>query len=427
MYFLLDACEHPTILRVLYFGMIFKDIIFTIIPIGLVVMLLIDFSKALIAGKEDEQAKSVKLIPKRIIYAVIIFVIPWLVNALMKILESTKLEVVLDYNTCIQNVRDYKGNFEHFDNLLKAEEEAERISNSSNSSNSSNNSSNNDPVAAPDENVDLQSLVSSDNIIRQSDGRWSGHYLCTNKNRVPKIGNDNRTIGSAGCGFCSMTMVLRSFGYKNGNKELTPDVVVDQICDIGYGRNGTASPYDYVALSSSNKYNYNLKTEIDNNRGNWYCANSPRDTLNAMFSKYKQYLKDGKRLIINMPGHYISVLGIRSDNTLYVSDPSRGTPGSIYWRGYDWIGPYDIIPNNYYARDDFINNDILRSNGIYSDGTSTGYGSFEVDLSSYRSSSKAGRYTLETLFYITTYSYTKYSSSNKEFPCWKNVTSFWKE
>ena len=141
MYFLLDACQHPTVLRTIYFGLIIKDIIFTIIPIGIIVMTLIDFSKAVIASKEDEQQKAVKLIPKRIMYAIIVFAIPWIVTALMKALSSLKLSVAMDFQICVDNAKKAEGNFEYYDNLLAAEEKLEANTQANGSSNSGSNNS----------------------------------------------------------------------------------------------------------------------------------------------------------------------------------------------------------------------------------------------------------------------------------------------
>ena len=42
MYILLDACQHPGILRIIYFGKLLIDLVFTLLPIGLIVMILID-------------------------------------------------------------------------------------------------------------------------------------------------------------------------------------------------------------------------------------------------------------------------------------------------------------------------------------------------------------------------------------------------
>ena len=40
MYILLDACQHPGILRIIYFGSLLLDIVFTLVPIGLIVILI---------------------------------------------------------------------------------------------------------------------------------------------------------------------------------------------------------------------------------------------------------------------------------------------------------------------------------------------------------------------------------------------------
>lgn len=130
MYFLLAACEHPAVLRTIYFGTIIRDIAFTIIPIGIVLMTIIDFSKAVIAGKDDEQQKAIKLIPKRIMYAIIVFAIPWIVYILMNTLSNLKINVAMDYTTCINNAESgAETGFSYYDSLLEAEEtreEAER-------------------------------------------------------------------------------------------------------------------------------------------------------------------------------------------------------------------------------------------------------------------------------------------------------------
>lgn len=121
MYFLLEACKHPDILRVIYFGLIILDIITVIIPIGLIIMLIIDFTKAVVSTNTDGQTKSTKLVVKRIIYAVIVFAIPWIVDLFMGVLDSVGLKIGTDYNQCLTNARS--GNFEYYDRLLELEEE----------------------------------------------------------------------------------------------------------------------------------------------------------------------------------------------------------------------------------------------------------------------------------------------------------------
>lgn len=124
MYILLEACQHPAVLRLIFFGTIILDIITVVIPIGLIVMLLIDFTKAVIASNDDGAKKSTKLVIKRILYAVIIFVIPWIINVLMTILSNLGVNIGTDYNICITNAKS--GNFEYYDKLLEEEEKLEK-------------------------------------------------------------------------------------------------------------------------------------------------------------------------------------------------------------------------------------------------------------------------------------------------------------
>ena len=303
MYFLLDACQHPAVLRTIYFGTIIRDIVFTIIPIGIVLMTIVDFSKGLIAGKEDEQQKAVKLIPKRLMYAIIVFAIPWVVHILIKTLSDLKLNVATNYQLCIDNAVKAEGNFEYYDNLLEEEEEAERIL--SNIGNQSSTISGN-----------IFEKVIADNIY-QSDARWGSHTLCTNKARGNSDGDD-RIIRLSGCGFCSLTMVFRTFGF-----DVTPDKIVDEICADHYGTYGRADPSDYIYMAKK----YGLQVQ--------YYRYGDVNPKNKFVDTFTPLLKQGQRLIVNMDGHYISVLGIKSDGTLYVGDSSRS-------RDYSKKGPYTL-------------------------------------------------------------------------------------
>lgn len=117
MYILLDACQHPGILRIIYFGSLLLDIVFTLVPIGLIVILMIDFSKAVIGG-DEKAVKSTKIVGKRIIYAMIVFCIPWIVEVFMSLMDSVGFSV--NYQECLTNAKS--GDFSYFDSLLEKEE-----------------------------------------------------------------------------------------------------------------------------------------------------------------------------------------------------------------------------------------------------------------------------------------------------------------
>ena len=117
MYFLIEVCQNPGILRVLYFVYLLMDALFVIVPISLIIMLLVDFFKAVVSD-DDTAKKNSKMAGKRIINAMLIFCVPWIVNVIMMILNSAGFPT--GYSVCEANAKS--GNFTYYDNLLAAEE-----------------------------------------------------------------------------------------------------------------------------------------------------------------------------------------------------------------------------------------------------------------------------------------------------------------
>lgn len=79
----MDACTNPDVLRVIYFIMKLIDVVRIIVPIGLIVMGTIDLSKSVITSDDKGQKKNLNLFIKRIIYAVLVFAVPWIVKSVM--------------------------------------------------------------------------------------------------------------------------------------------------------------------------------------------------------------------------------------------------------------------------------------------------------------------------------------------------------
>ncbi len=98
-----DVCTNPDILRIIYFILIIIDIVKIIIPIGLIVMGIIDFSKAVISSDEKTQKKSSRLFMNRILCAVLVFIVPWIVKVLMVVLGDILGSGVINFTDCIQN------------------------------------------------------------------------------------------------------------------------------------------------------------------------------------------------------------------------------------------------------------------------------------------------------------------------------------
>ena len=106
----MDACTNPDILRVIWFFLMLIDIVKIIIPIALIVLGIIEFSKAAISSDENAQKKSGQLFIKRLIYAILIFTLPWLIEVLIVTLGN--LEVLkkdeTNFTDCLENATGEK-------------------------------------------------------------------------------------------------------------------------------------------------------------------------------------------------------------------------------------------------------------------------------------------------------------------------------
>ena len=99
--YLLNVCQNPDILRIIFFARKILDIAFIIIPIGLIVFLIIDIYKMVISGEEKTIKQNQKMIINRIIFAILIFFVPTIVSFTMNLLSNVGFSV--DYMDCINN------------------------------------------------------------------------------------------------------------------------------------------------------------------------------------------------------------------------------------------------------------------------------------------------------------------------------------
>lgn len=96
----LSNCGPSGLLKVLYFLKLILDIVFIIIPIGLIILLTVDFAKAVISGDESAQKKTFNLATKRIMYAVIVFFVPTIVSIVNTVLG----DLGVDYSVCYNDI-----------------------------------------------------------------------------------------------------------------------------------------------------------------------------------------------------------------------------------------------------------------------------------------------------------------------------------
>jgi len=100
----MEACTNPDVLKVIYFFLIIIDIVKIIIPIALIVLGIIDFSKAVVTNDEKVQKKATNLFFKRILYAVLVFIVPWIVEVLTITLGNLIGDTsAVNFTDCIEN------------------------------------------------------------------------------------------------------------------------------------------------------------------------------------------------------------------------------------------------------------------------------------------------------------------------------------
>lgn len=95
MFFLADnVCSDATVLQVMGIVRLIMNVICIVIPIVLIIIGSFDLFKAVTAAKEDKIKESQKILIKRIIAAVIVFLVPTIVTVLMNLIG------VNEWKTC---------------------------------------------------------------------------------------------------------------------------------------------------------------------------------------------------------------------------------------------------------------------------------------------------------------------------------------
>lgn len=87
---ILNACEDPSVLRIISLIKAIMDILFIVVPIGLIVMLSIDGFKAVMAADESSQKKIFSKALTRFAGAVLLFFVPLVVNVVINIIDGSK-------------------------------------------------------------------------------------------------------------------------------------------------------------------------------------------------------------------------------------------------------------------------------------------------------------------------------------------------
>lgn len=96
----LDICKNITFLKVFMYIQILLKLIFIIVPIGLIIMISIDFAKNVLANDDSDITKNKKIAIQRIITAIFLFAVPYIVSTFMSIMKG----IDSSWYSCYENL-----------------------------------------------------------------------------------------------------------------------------------------------------------------------------------------------------------------------------------------------------------------------------------------------------------------------------------
>ena len=82
------ACGGAEVLRVIKFLWKLLDIVLFLVPMGLIVFISLDFGKSVIASKDDSMKKNLGTVIKRIIYCIVLMLVPVICEFFIKIVSN---------------------------------------------------------------------------------------------------------------------------------------------------------------------------------------------------------------------------------------------------------------------------------------------------------------------------------------------------
>lgn len=129
MLFLNTACENSAFLQAIYIVKEIMNVAFLLIPMGLIVMISVDFFQGVISKEDDlKNNKAMKIAFKRVLMCIGLFLVPTIVNLMMGLLSDASINISID--ECWNNATPSKIKvFAEMEKKLMAAEEKERLDN----------------------------------------------------------------------------------------------------------------------------------------------------------------------------------------------------------------------------------------------------------------------------------------------------------
>lgn len=93
-----DACKNISVLKICYFIKLLLKYIFILVPIVLILVISLDFARNVVSSKEGDMQNNLKMAIKRILYCVVLFLVPSVVKFFI---SSNFVESNFEYSDCL--------------------------------------------------------------------------------------------------------------------------------------------------------------------------------------------------------------------------------------------------------------------------------------------------------------------------------------
>lgn len=357
MYILLDFCQKSNVLELINFILKALHLICVIAPIILIVLLMIDFIKGIMAS-EEEIRKIFGITIKRIIYCALIFFVPMIVNVIVSILG----DLGVNYMECIENATDEK--IAYYKSLEGNSSPSPFVSSSSTSSNK-NKTSSTKKKKEKAKVKDIEFKITKDNIV-------IGHYKNTvNKYTIVLKGN-GKILNNKNYKFTSSNPAIASVNYKG---EVTGN----------FGGKTTITVTSRKDKSNSKKVPVLVTHSLYT-----YVTVTKTVTGESAKTGKKVKLYSGTKGLFNGIGPNTMPSGYLLGDTIKVN-------GDYIKISSDYVKPYKYYVSDIYYKEDveeFVNNAGFESNTNYLLWSNSGTGM------EYMFKGKKGKWKLYKQFYI---------------------------
>ena len=331
----LNICDNIMFLKFFYFIRVLFDLVCFFVPIGLIIIISIDFGKNVIAGKEDEMRKNINIVIKRLIYAVCLFLVPIVVEfaingiGLFNVEYSECFDVTEEVieSKVLEQKAKCTGNKRWSDVTYQCEEKEvyenpnvvpDKAPKKTYVSNSSSGTSSGNPNGG---------IGGAKNLIYYNQGDYGHVSFCRSAS----------TLQSSGCGAVSLAMMTSTFV----NKKYDPINVGSWLCSNGHDNGGMDRS---MLKKESMLEHFGLNLEIlferdssknQGNAGKNYDKNDGDKILNAV--------KEGKGIILYIPGHYLAVGPNEKcdNNQVYLYDVGKRANNGCYEPKTLWTKTYN--------------------------------------------------------------------------------------